>query len=159
MKNEAPKVFGQIVIAGVPLGPPAPPGPGGGCMSRKPDEDGDTDIDVTDSRFKQTWDCLSLLAPPLRVAKMATILGKNELRQNVPEAVAHITGGEYLRFSSLKDIERDLGAIANHLPNRYALSFQPQSPTPGLHALELRLRDRPGLVVTARSSYWAAPHP
>jgi hypothetical protein len=154
MKHEAPQIFGQITIAGVPLGPPAPPGPGGGCMSRRPGDD-NTDMDTSDSRFKQTWNCLSLLAPPLRVAKMAAILAKNELRQNVPEAVAQITGGEFFQFSNLKDMEADLMTITNHVPNRYVLSFQPKSPSPGLHAIDLRLRNRPDLVVTARSSYWA----
>lgn len=155
MKHEAPKTFGQITIAGVRIGPPAPPGPGVGCMSRKPDDDTEEDLEVSDSRFKQAWDCLSLLAPPLRAAKMTAMLAKNALRQNVPEAVAQITGGEYFRFSSLKDMERDLATISNHVPNRYVLSFQPQSPSPGVHAIELRLRDRPDLLLKARSSYWA----
>jgi hypothetical protein len=123
-------------------------------MSRKQDDDTDEDLEVSDSRFKQAWDCLSLLAPPLRAAKMSAMLAKNALRQNVPEAVAQITGGEYFRFSSLKDMERDLAAVSNHVPNRYVLSFQPQSPSPGVHAIELRLRDRPDLVVKARTSYW-----
>ena len=159
MKHEAPKILGQITIAGIPIGPPAPPGPGGGCMSRVQDgPNSDTDIDVTDSRFKQTWDCLSLLAPPLRAAKMAAMLAKNELRQNVPEAVAEITGGEYFRFSSMKDMESDLATISNHVPNRYVLSFRPQSPTPGVHAIELRLPNRPDLVVAARSNYWAGSY-
>jgi hypothetical protein len=86
---------------------------------------------------------------------MATILTKNELRRNVPETVAQVTGGEYFSFSSLKDLEHDLYTISNHIPNRYVLSFQPQSPTPGLHAIEVHLRDRTDLLVTARSSYWA----
>ena len=45
--------------------------------------------------------------------------------------------------------------ISNHVPNRYVLSFQPVAPHPGLHAIELRLREHPELVVTARRSYWA----
>jgi hypothetical protein len=39
--------------------------------------------------------------------------------------------------------------------NAILLSFQPQSPHPGLHAIGLRLKDYPNLVVTSRSSYWA----
>ena len=55
--------------------------------------------------------------------------------------------------------------ISNHVPNRYVLSFQPQAPHPGFHAVELKLKDHPGLQLTARSGYWAdsdanaAPHP
>jgi hypothetical protein len=44
--------------------------------------------------------------------------------------------------------------ISNHVPNRYVLSFHPQRPHPGYHAIALRLKDRPGLRITARSSYW-----
>jgi VWFA-related protein len=156
MKLEAPKVFGQISIGGVLIGPPAAPGPGSGCMSHVKENDIDTDVDISEGRFQQTWDCLSLLAPPLRVAKMAAILTKNDLRRNVPETVAQITGGEYFSFSSLKDMERDLATIGNQVPNRYVLSFQPKSPTPGLHSIELHLRNQTDLIVTARSSYWAA---
>jgi len=34
------------------------------------------------------------------------------------------------------------------------LSFRPSSATPGLHALKVELKDRPGLVFRARSEYW-----
>ena len=153
MKHEAPKIFGQING----IGPPAPPGPAGGCMSREAPSG--YEAEIPDSRFVQAWDCLSLLAPPLRVAKMAGMLMRDGLRHNVPETVAQATGGESLRFSSLKDLERDLVTVSNHVPNRYLLSFAPQSPVPGIHALELRLRDRPELVVTARGSYWVAAPP
>jgi hypothetical protein len=66
-------------------------------------------------------------------------------------------------------LEKSLLTISNHIPNRYVLSFQPRSPHPGLHVIELRLKEHPKLVVTARRSYWAdsdtmsnvgnAPHP
>jgi hypothetical protein len=45
--------------------------------------------------------------------------------------------------------------IANHMPNRYMLSFQPRSPHPGFHSIALRLRDYPEVRITARKSYWA----
>jgi VWFA-related protein len=154
MKHEAPQIFGQINLFGVAIGPPAAPGPAGGCMSRATDPEQDPDAELPGSRFQQTWDCLSLLAPPLRVAKMAAMLARNALRENVPLAVAHITGGEYIHFTTFKDMEWDLAAIANHVPNRYVLSFHPESPAVGMHAIELRLRDRPDLKVTARSDYW-----
>jgi VWFA-related protein len=124
------------------------PGPPGGCMSKDPS--------VRDSsRLAQTWECLSLLAPPLRAATIATILGMNGVRRNVPESVAKLTGGEYFPFSSTHKLETSLLIISNHIPNRYVLSFQPRAPHPGLHSIELRLKDRPKLVVTARRSYWA----
>jgi VWFA-related protein len=155
MNHEAPQILGQISLYGIPVSPPAAPGPGGGCMSRPPESDDDPDVDSSTDGFKQTWDCLSLLAPPLRVAKMTAMLARNGLRQNVPATVAQITGGESFRFASIKDMQHDLSTIANHIPNRYVLSFQPQSPTPGIHAIQLTLRDHHDLVVTARRSYWA----
>jgi VWFA-related protein len=127
------------------------PGPPGGCMSQDPNADPAS----SNSRLAQTWDCLSLLAPPLRAAKIAVLLGMNGLRRNIPESVAQLTGGEYFAFSNTRNLESSLLTISNHVPNRYVLSFQPPSPHPGLHAIELRLREYPNLVVTARRSYWA----
>ena len=127
------------------------PGPEKGCFSRDPN---DPNVDLTKSRGTQTFDCLAMLAPPLRLAKMAEILARNELKKNVPETVARLTGGEYFGFKDPKTLNRDLLTISNHIPNRYVLSFQPQSTHPGLHALQLTLKDRPNLVVEARNAYW-----
>jgi hypothetical protein len=66
-------------------------------------------------------------------------------------------GGEYYKLTNAKSLERDLHTISNHIPNRYILSFQPQSPHPGLHALRLSAPDYAGLTITARGSYWAEP--
>jgi hypothetical protein len=68
--------------------------------------------------------------------------------------VAQLTGGEYFKFENSRSLVRDLLTISNHVPNRYVLSFQPQSPHAGFHAVELKLKDRPGLRLTARSGYW-----
>lgn len=101
MRHEAPQIFGQISLFGVLIGPPAAPGPGGGCMSQSPEADDDSNVESSIGRFKQTWDCLSLLAPPLRVAKMTAMLAHNGLRQNVPATVAQMTGGESFRFVTI----------------------------------------------------------
>jgi VWFA-related protein len=143
------------------------PGPAGGCMSRdtKPTtDDDDQDADNPDdakparskqqSRVAQAYDCASLLAPPLRAAKMLAMLAMNGLHKNAPETVAQLTGGEYYKFGNEKTFERELMTIANHIPNRYVLSFTPQSPHPGLHAIKLEVKDYAKLHVTARTSYW-----
>jgi VWFA-related protein len=127
----------------------AHPGPPHGCMGKDPDPD------ATQNKAAQAFDCLGLLAPPLALAKMAAIRASESLEQNVPETVARLTGGEYFKFENSRGLVRDLLTISNHVPNRYVLSFQPQSPHPGFHAVELRLKDRPGLRLTARSGYWA----
>jgi len=86
---------------------------------------------------------------------MAAIMASDGLKRNVPETVAHLTGGEYFNLTNPKNLERDLATISNHIPNRYVLSFQPQSPHPGLHAISLRLPDYSGVAITARDRYWA----
>jgi hypothetical protein len=76
------------------------------------------------------------------------------LQRNVPETVAELTGGEYFKFENSRSLERALFTISNHVPNRYVLSFHPQSPHPGFHGIELKLREYPNLRLTARSGYW-----
>jgi VWFA-related protein len=135
------------------------PNPPHGCMGKDPNPD------ATQNKAVQAYDCLTQLIPPLALAKMAAIRAADGLQRNVPETVAQLTGGEYFKFENSRSLVRSLLTISNHMPNRYVLSFQPQSPHPGFHSVELRLRDRPSLRVTARSGYWAdsdaaaAPHP
>lgn len=131
------------------------PGPPGGCMSRDPE----ADPAAQPGRASQAYDCLSLLAPPLRLIKMAVLASVNALRKNIPENVAQLTGGEFYRFNSAKSLERNLLTVANHMPNRYVLSFHPVSPHPGLHVLETTLPEYPDLKVTSRSRYWVEAQP
>jgi len=142
------------------------PGPRHGCMST------DKTIEVSDStdpnddpkpapkqtakqRAAQAYNCLALLAPPLGFARVAYQASVTAMRQNTAEAVAQLTGGEYFQFKDARTLERDLVTISNHVPNRYVLSFQPSSPHPGLHVIQLKLKQYPNLEVTSRSSYWA----
>ncbi|MGD0628462.1 MAG: VWA domain-containing protein [Terracidiphilus sp.] len=127
----------------------AHPGPPHGCMGKDPDPD------ATTNKAVQAFDCLGLLAPPLALAKLAAIRAADGLQRNVPETVAQVTGGEYFKFENSRSLVRGLLTISNHVPNRYVLSFQPQSPHAGFHAVELKLVGHPGLHVTARSGYWA----
>lgn len=138
-KHEASKLF-----------QPHTPGPPGGCMAKDPD----ADPNISEDEFAKAFECLNILIPPIRLAKIAALAAVGGLRSNTPETVARLTGGEYFKFSNVKSLEQDLGTISNHLPNRYVLSFHPQSPQPGIHALQLSLKDYPDLKVTARSSYW-----
>jgi len=140
------------------------PGPEHGCFSHDPKTDPTINKDGTkgpaeESKATQYYDCIAELLPPLRLAKMAAIIGMSGLRRNAPETVAKLTGGEYFHFSNRRDLERGLATISNHVPNRYVLSFQPHLPQPGLHAIEVKLKDHPDLILTARSSYWASDAP
>jgi VWFA-related protein len=125
------------------------PNPPHGCMGKEPDPD----PDAPSNKATQAYDCLAQLAPPFALAKMAAIVATDGLRTNIPESVATLTGGEFFKLGDRRSLERSLMTISNHIPNRYVLSFQPQSPHPGLHAIELHLKDYPGLTVTARNSY------
>jgi VWFA-related protein len=135
------------------LGENPRPNPPHGCMGKDPNPEPD---DPT-SKWSQFYDCVAQLVPPLTFAKMATIATADSLLKNVPATVARLTGGEYFKLGSERNIEQDLMAIGNHMPNRYILSFHPQAPHPGLHVLTLKLPDYEGLKVTARTSYWAEP--
>jgi VWFA-related protein len=136
------------------------PAPAHGCFAKDQSNGSDTHpVQVPDgkgnNRAMQTFDCLSLLAPPLLAAKMATMAALDGMRRNVPESVARLTGGEYFKFENTRSLERGLITLSNQIPNSYILSFSPQGYSPGLHAIDVRLKDRTGLHVDARKSYWA----
>ncbi|QNI36404.1 VWA domain-containing protein [Edaphobacter albus] len=154
-KSEA-KHYGSrelpITAAGT-LGENPNPNPPHGCMGKDPNPD----PDATHNKAIQAYDCATQLLPPLALAKMAAIMVSDGLKRNIPETVANLTGGEYFKLTNAKNLDRDLVTISNHIPNRYILSFQPQSPHPGLHALDLRLKNYSDLHITARNGYWADP--
>jgi len=103
--------------------------------------------------FSHAGDGPDLLAP-LRLAVQA-------LRRNAAAAIPKMTGGQYLRFNHAKQLENEIGMLANQVHNRYILSFQPTDATPGLHVLTVALlQPLPGRVL-ARTNYWAigAPPP
>jgi hypothetical protein len=121
-------------------------------MSRDPNV---PNVDRSKSAAAQAYGCVELLAPPLALARVAAIAFVDALKKNIPETVARLTGGEYFKLGSEKKLQRDLQTISNHIPNRYILSFQPQSPHAGFHAIELRAPDYAGLTIAARNGYWA----
>jgi VWFA-related protein len=128
---------------------PGEPGPAHGCFSR----DG-ADAEYEGRYSKQVLDCLSDLAPPIRLATMAFVTARNALRTNTAESIAQLTGGEYFHFHNAKDLKAGLVKMSSDVPNYYVLSFHPTSLTPGLHALHLELKDRPQLELKSRSEYW-----
>ena len=83
-------------------------------------------------------------------------LAINGVRTNAAEEMASLSGGEYIRFDNKQEFDQNLNSIANHLPNRYILSFQPASSQSGFHLISVRLKSHPNWSVTARTSYWAA---
>ena len=87
------------------------------------------------------------------IEKLAAI--RQAMRKNIPETLAGLTGGEYRTFHTQKTFETDLIDFANNLHSRYALSFEPKTPHPGLHQIQVRIAD-PSRKATLlyRNSYW-----
>lgn len=127
------------------------PGPAHGCFAKDPNAEAD---EISNNRWMQAFDCLGLLAPPLRAGKLAVLSAAYGIERKTAETVAELTGGEYLKFEDRRSLTRDLYALSNHMPNRYILSFHPQSPHVGFHEVELRLKDYPKLHISARNGYW-----
>ncbi len=125
------------------------PGPARGCFSRE-----GADAEYEGHYNKQVLDCISQLAPPLRLATMTFLTARSALRNKTAESIAQLTGGEFFRFHDAKDLKANLITVSNDVPNYYVLSFRPSTLTSGLHALHVETRDRPNLVVKARREYW-----
>jgi VWFA-related protein len=135
---------------------PNEPGPPHGCFSR---EGADAEYDGHYSR--QVFDCLALLAPPLRLAQMAYLTARNGLRTNTAATLAELTGGEFFHYSNAKDLREGLIAVSHDVLQYYVLSYRPTSPTPGPHVLHLEINNRPQLTLKSRTHYWIdddAPH-
>jgi hypothetical protein len=87
------------------------------------------------------------------IEKLAAI--RQAMRKNIPETLASMTGGEYRTFHTQKTFETDLIDFSNNLHSRYALSFEPKDPHPGLHQIQLRLTDPSRKAnLLYRNSYW-----
>jgi VWFA-related protein len=148
VSHEASKV-GTVELFGVAKTGGSEPGPAHGCFSRE-----GADAEYQGHYSKQVLDCISQLAPPLRLATMAFLAGRNALRTNAAEAVAKLTGGEFFHFHDVKDLKRGLIAASNDVPNYYVLSFRPTPLTAGIHALHVEIRNRRDVVLKSRAEYW-----
>jgi VWFA-related protein len=79
------------------------------------------------------------------------------MRKDTAAEVANLSGGESLPFGNQADLERQLATIANHLPNRYILTFRPSSSEPGFHTIQVQLANQAiAATVKARTSYWSS---
>jgi VWFA-related protein len=125
---------------------PHTPAPAGGCMAKQNNESG--------SRALQAYDCLSVLAPPLRLANAAAMAAMDLLRRNTAGYLARLSGGEALPAGSERELVEQIIGLSNRLPNIHMLSFHPQSPHVGYHELTVRLPRHPKLRVESRNGYW-----
>jgi VWFA-related protein len=124
------------------------PGPAHGCFSKK-----GADSEYEGHYSRQVLDCISQLAPPLRLATMAFLAARSSLKVKTAESIAELAGGEFFPFKNEKDLKTALIALSNNVPNYYVLSFRPTTPTPGIHALQVRPTRRL-YAMKARREYW-----
>jgi len=125
------------------------PGPAHGCFSRE-----GADPEYEGHYGKQVLDCISQLAPPLRLATVSFLSARNSLRTNTAESLSQLTGGRFRHFHDAQDLKAGLIALSNDIPNYYVLSFTPSKPTPGLHALKLTVKDHPQASAKSRRESW-----
>jgi VWFA-related protein len=78
------------------------------------------------------------------------------MQKNLSAEVADLSGGESMSFDGRDELEQDMNVLNNHIRNSYILSFSPTSAEPGLHTIKVRLAHHPEMIVSARTSYWAA---
>ena len=78
------------------------------------------------------------------------------MQKNLSAEVADLSGGEAGSFDNKNELDSVLDRISSHIRNSYILTFQPTSTEPGLHAIRVQLRHHPEMIVSARTSYWAA---
>ncbi|HZD47764.1 MAG TPA: VWA domain-containing protein [Silvibacterium sp.] len=140
------------------------PAPTHGCLAKDQSNGSESHpVQVPDgkgnSRTMQTFDCATLLAPPLFVGKMLVMAVLDGMHRNVPKSVAQLAGGEYFRFENRRELARGLITISNLIPNNYVLSFSPQADSTGFHLIDVRLKDRTGLHIDARKGYWVDTAP
>jgi len=102
------------------------PGPAHGCFSRE-----GADPEYEGHYSKQVLDCISQLAPPVRLATMMFLTARDGLRHKTAESIADLAGGEFFHFHNAKDLKAHLFEVSNDVPNYYVLSFRPTSLTPG----------------------------
>ena len=75
-------------------------------------------------------------------------------KKNVAKEVAHMSGGEYTRFTGDKAFEQRVVDAARHVRNRYLITFSPSNPTPGLHTIRVQTAQDYGARIVARANYW-----
>jgi VWFA-related protein len=78
------------------------------------------------------------------------------MQKNLSAEVADLSGGEAGSFDNKNELDSVLDRVSSHIHNSYILSFQPTSAEPGLHTIRVQLPHHPEMIVSARTSYWAA---
>jgi VWFA-related protein len=80
-------------------------------------------------------------------------------KENIPETIAEMSGGEYHLFSDEKKLEDAMADVNNHFFNQYLLSFTPKKLSLGQHSLRVEVRGRSDVEFSARTGYWVGEAP
>ncbi len=84
------------------------------------------------------------------------LMATQAMKKNVARQISVMSGGEYAPFTRDKAFENNIAEVAQHVRNRYLLSFHPSDLKPGLHTLRVRTTQDYGARIVARANYWAA---
>ena len=80
-------------------------------------------------------------------------------KENVPQTIAEMSGGEYYLFNDEKKLEDRMADVNNHFFNQYLLSFTPKKLSLGQHSLRVEVRGRSDVAFSARTGYWVGEAP
>jgi VWFA-related protein len=81
-------------------------------------------------------------------------MATSAMEKNTVATLAELTGGEFFRFSGEADLQNCADRAASHIRSRYILTFEPSSPQPGFHALQVAVQAPGAKIASARESYW-----
>ncbi len=95
---------------------------------------------------------------PLNLLGVFSALTKSA-KENIPETIAEMSGGEYHFFSDEKKLEDAMADVNNHFFNQYLLSFTPKKLSLGQHSLRVEVRGRSDVALSARTGYWVGEAP
>lgn len=98
------------------------------------------------------------LSHPVNLFGIFSSLTKSA-KENIPETVAEMSGGEYFLFGDEKKLESRMADVNNHFFNQYLLSFTPKKLSLGQHSLRVEVHDRGEVAVNARTGYWVGDAP
>lgn len=97
--------------------------------------------------------------PGTNLLTIFTELGRRG-KKNAAEALAVATGGKHVSFATLGGLEEVVANCADDIHYQYLLSFSPApSPDSDFHGIQVKVRDRPDLIIRARPGYWPAQPP
>jgi VWFA-related protein len=87
------------------------------------------------------------------------IMAVKAFKKNVAKEIALMSGGEYTTFTGNRNFVARVVEAAQHMRNRYLITFSPSNPTPGLHTIRVRTVQDYGARIVARADYWLGPEP